>query len=289
MKILVTGSNGQLGNEISKLSQGYPETAFLFTDLAELDISDEEAVGQYFFTEKPDVVINCAAYTAVDKAEQEETLAYLVNSKAVGNLARAAAQYNAFLVHISTDYVFEGNFHRPYVETDVTNPVSKYAKSKFSGEKMIQAHATRAMIIRTSWLYSEYGHNFVKTILRYGKERGKLSVVFDQIGSPTYALDLARLVLAVVHRPDLPESVEIFHYSNEGVASWYDFACAIIELSGISCKILPIETREYPLPAARPFYSVFNKSKIKQRFQIEIPHWRESLKVCLKNITISNQ
>ncbi|MEI7895714.1 MAG: dTDP-4-dehydrorhamnose reductase [bacterium] len=281
MKILVTGSNGQLGNELRMLAAGYPDYTFIFTDIAELDITSESDIEEMVRKEKPAAIINCAAYTAVDKAEQEDNLAFLINATSVGNLARVAAKYNSFLVHISTDYVFNGKGYRPYTEEDPTNPVSLYAKSKHAGEQQVQSYAKRAFILRTSWLYSEFGSNFVKTMMKYGKERGKLNVVFDQAGSPTYARDLAKAILDVLPRLPQSDGVEVFHYSNEGVASWYDFAVAIIELSGIDCKISPIETKDYPLPAARPFYSVFNKTKIKQRFQLEIPYWRDSLQACL--------
>lgn len=286
MKILVTGSNGQLGSELRVLATTHPALEFMFTDVAELDITNEIEVNRLIETFKPEAIINCAAYTAVDKAEQEEKLAFLINSLAVGNLARAASKYDALLVHISTDYVFDGNGFRPYIEEDPTNPVSLYAKSKHAGEQHIQSYSKRAVIIRTSWLYSEYGHNFVKTIIKYGKERGKLNVVFDQVGTPTYARDLAETILGILTNGTHAEGVEIFHFSNEGVSSWYDFAKAIIEFCGIDCKIVPIETREYPLPAERPFYSVFNKSKIKQRFQIEIPFWRDSLRECIGRIKL---
>jgi len=285
MKILVTGSNGQLGNEIGMLRSAYPSYEFLLTDLAELDITHEQAIDELFSQYKPAVVINCAAYTAVDKAEQEEKIAFLINSSAVGNLARAASKHHALLVHISTDYVFDGKNHRPYVENDPTNPVSMYAKSKHAGEQQIHSFANNALIIRTSWLYSEFGLNFVKTIMKYGKERGKLNVVFDQVGTPTYAHDLAKVILDIVEKKTISAGVEIFHFSNEGVTSWYDFAKAIVEFSGIDCRINPIETKDYPLPAARPYYSVFNKSKIKERFQIEIPFWRDSLRKCMERMT----
>ncbi len=284
MKILVTGSNGQLGNEFRLLARDYPAFEFIFTDVAELDISSETDIETLVKAEQPVVIINCAAYTAVDKAEQEANLAFLINATAVGNLARVASKYNALLIHISTDYVFDGKGHKPYQEDDPTNPVSLYAKSKHAGEQQVQSYANKALIIRTSWLYSEFGSNFVKTILKYGKERGQLNVVFDQTGTPTYARDLAKAILDIIQKQPVFNGVEVFHYSNEGVASWYDFALAIIELSGISCKINPIETKDYPLPAIRPFYSVFNKSKIKQRFQIEIPYWRNSLKECIERL-----
>jgi dTDP-4-dehydrorhamnose reductase len=250
-----------------------------------LDITNEQAIDELFSQYKPAVVINCAAYTAVDKAEQEEKIAFLINSNAVGNLARATSKHKALLVHISTDYVFDGKNHRPYVENDPTNPVSMYAKSKHAGEQQIHSFANHALIIRTSWLYSEFGFNFVKTIMKYGKERGKLNVVFDQVGTPTYAHDLAKVILDIVEKQTISAGVEIFHFSNEGVTSWYDFAKAIVEFSGITCRINPIETKDYPLPAARPYYSVFNKSKIKERFQIEIPFWRDSLRVCMERMT----
>jgi dTDP-4-dehydrorhamnose reductase len=227
------------------------------------------------------VIINCAAYTAVDKAEQEDNLAFLINASAVGILARVASKYNALLIHISTDYVFDGKGYKPYMEEDPTNPVSLYAKSKHAGERQVQSYSNRALIIRTSWLYSEFGNNFVKTMMKYGKERGQLNVVFDQTGTPTYARDLAKAILDIITKKPAINGVEVFHYSNEGVTSWYDFALAIIEFSGITCKIIPIETKDYPLPAVRPFYSVFNKAKIKQRFNIEIPYWKDSLKVCI--------
>lgn len=284
MKILVTGSNGQLGNELKVLARSYPDDNFIFTDVAELDITNENDIAMFVRDEKPAAIINCAAYTAVDKAEQEDSLAFLINSTAVGNLARVASKYDALLIHISTDYVFDGKGYKPYMEDDPTNPVSLYARSKHAGEQQVQSYANRAVIIRTSWLYSEFGNNFVKTMMKYGKERGQLNIVFDQTGTPTYARDLAGTILDILHKQPDFSGVEVFHFSNEGVTSWYDFAKAIIELSGITCKINPIETKEYPLPAIRPFYSVFNKSKIKQRFQIEIPYWRDSLKVCIERV-----
>jgi dTDP-4-dehydrorhamnose reductase len=281
MKILITGSRGQLGNEFSVLAPAYPDFSFIFTDIAELDITSEPDIDLLVKQEKPSVIINCAAYTAVDKAEQEDNLAFLINATAVGNLARVASKYNALLVHISTDYVFDGKGFKPYVEDAPTNPVSLYAKSKHAGEQQVQSYANRAIILRTSWLYSEFGNNFVKTMMKYGRERGQLNVVFDQTGTPTYARDLAETILEIIQKQPVPEGVEVFHYSNEGVASWYDFAKEIIEISKISCKINPIETKDYPLPAVRPFYSVFNKAKIKHRFKIEIPYWKDSLRECL--------
>ncbi|MEI6433543.1 MAG: dTDP-4-dehydrorhamnose reductase [Bacteroidota bacterium] len=285
MKLLVTGANGQLGNEIRKLAHSYPNLEFLFTDVAELDITDENAIEQCVIAEKITVIINCAAYTAVDKAELDQDKAFLINSTAVGNLSRVCAKFSAFLVHISTDYVFNGKGYRPYHEDDPIDPVSLYAKSKAAGEEQVFIHAGKAMIIRTSWLYSEFGANFVKTIMKYGKERDELNVVFDQIGTPTYASDLAKAILQIVSLNNSGSGIEVFHYANEGVASWYDFARAIVDFSGINCKINAIETKDYPLPAVRPFYSVFNKAKIKKRFQMEIPDWRDSLKECIGRIT----
>ncbi|MFZ4520668.1 MAG: dTDP-4-dehydrorhamnose reductase [Bacteroidales bacterium] len=287
MKILVTGSNGQLGNELRTLAADHPDDHFIFTDVAELDITSEEAIEALVLKDRPEAIINCAAYTAVDKAEQEDNLAFLINATAVGNLARVASRFNALLIHISTDYVFDGKGYKPYIEDDPTNPVSLYAKSKHAGEQQVQSYATRAIIIRTSWLYSEFGHNFVKTILKYGKERGQLNVVFDQTGTPTYARDLAKAILLILASKQAVSGVEVLHYSNEGVASWYDFAKTIVEISGISCKISPIETKDYPLPAVRPFYSVFNKSKIKQRYSLEIPYWKDGLKECMERMGIN--
>jgi dTDP-4-dehydrorhamnose reductase len=288
MKILVTGSNGQLGNELRALAHAYPAFQFIFTDLAELDITREVDIEGVVRAEKTDVIINCAAYTAVDKAEQEDNLAFLINATAVGNLARVAAKHNALLVHISTDYVFDGNGFKPYMEDDPTNPVSLYAKSKHAGEQQVQSYANRALIVRTSWLYSEFGTNFVKTMMKNGKDRRQMNVVFDQSGTPTYARDLAKTILDILQQQPVFDGVEVFHFSNEGVTSWYDFAKAIFEFTGIDCKINPIETKDYPLPAVRPFYSVLNKAKIKQRFHIEIPYWRDSLRECIVRLTIDD-
>jgi dTDP-4-dehydrorhamnose reductase len=285
--ILVTGANGQLGNEIRRLVSHYPDLHFLFTDVAELDITNENAIDHCVKSNKVKAIINCAAYTAVDKAEQEPEMANLINAAAVGNLARVAAGNGCLLIHISTDYVFSGTGYKPYTEEDPTGPVSLYAKSKFAGEQAVMQYAERALIIRTSWLYSEFGHNFVKTIMKYGRERGLLKVVYDQVGTPTYAADLAKCLLDILANHPAPSGTEIFHYSDEGVCSWYDFALAIIEFSGIDCKIYPIETHEYPLPAVRPWYSVFNKAKIKKRYNIEIPYWRDSLKLCMNRIIIN--
>jgi len=286
MKILITGSNGQLGSEIQVLSATYPLYEFLYTDVNELDITDPLQVSRYFSHNNPDVVINCAAYTAVDKAETDQDTAYLINATAAGNLAVSAAETGAFMVHISTDYVFDGTNHRPYVETDSINPISVYAKTKAAGEKAVLNSACKAVIIRTSWLYSAFGNNFVKTMMKYGGERETMNVVFDQTGTPTYARDLAKAILDSLPLAMLSDSTEIYHYSNEGVSSWYDFAKAIFEISDIKCNLKAICTKEYPLPAVRPFYSVLDKSKIKDKLSVEIPYWKDSLSHCIARLRL---
>lgn len=280
-KVLVTGGNGQLGSELRRLPQDDLSAKFLFTDLPELDITSPTAVRQYIEKNRPDIIINCAAYTQVDKAESEPDIAFRVNAEAVKILSQEAVRAGAGLIHISTDFVFDGSKNTPYSEEDMPNPLSVYGKSKLEGER----YALEAgMVIRTSWLYSSSGQNFLKTILRLGKERDEIRVVFDQVGTPTYAGDLAQAIRALVHRyvtmHTVPEK-EIFHFSNEGVCSWYDFAHEIIHLAKLPCRILPIETHEYPLPARRPAYSVLNKNKIRQHLGIIIPHWTESLRACM--------
>jgi len=282
MKILVTGAKGQLGSELQVISENYPAHQFLFTDVDTLDITDFRAIRSCLSTEKPEAVINCAAYTAVDKAEIEPEKANLINTFAAGNLGAACKESDSFLIHISTDYVFDGKGYRPYSETDPVNPVSVYAKTKWAAEEEVRKKASKAVIIRTSWLYSSFGSNFVKTIMKFGHERDSLNVVFDQVGTPTYARDLADAILKILDTGNQEPGVETFHYSNEGVICWYDFARAIIDLSGISCNIYPIETKDYPLPAARPFYGVLNKAKIKKRFNLIIPYWRDSLIECIR-------
>jgi dTDP-4-dehydrorhamnose reductase len=284
MKILITGAKGQLGNELKLLGKKYPDFQLTFTDVEELDITDMQAVSAFFDKLHPDVIVNCAAYTAVDKAEQEPDLALKINALAVRNLSNACGEFNALFIHISTDYIFNGKGYRPYVETDTPEPVSSYARSKYAGETQMLSSCRNGIILRTSWLYSAFGNNFVKTILKYGKERGNLNVVYDQIGCPSYAKDLAAAILEIIPKLTDHEGVEIFHYTNEGVASWYDFAKAIIEFSGIKCLINPVETKDYPLPAERPFYSVLNKAKFKERFGIEIPYWRDSLEDCINRL-----
>jgi len=279
--ILVTGCNGQLGSEIRELSGTYPQYGFVFTDLEELDITDRRQVGKYMKTHNISCVINCAAYTAVDKAEEEIEKARLINKTGAAVLADATNELHALLVHISTDYVYDGRSYKPYTETDNTNPKSFYGKTKLEGELEIVFNAAKAVIIRTSWLYSSFGNNFVKTIIRKARETGLLKVVTDQIGTPTYAKDLACTILDIIPQCQSVKRTEIYNYSNEGVISWFDFAKTIIELTKISCEVVAVETKDYPTAAARPFYSVLNKAKMKKDFNITIPYWKDSLKDCL--------
>lgn len=282
--ILVTGSNGQLGNEIRALQPDFSNYYFHFTDVAELDITNKQAIFDFISGKNIACIINAAAYTAVDKAETEPEKANLINGLATGNLAEVAKSINALLVHISTDYIFDGKNHRPLTEDDPPGPVSAYARSKWLGEEKINEFSGKAVTLRTSWLYSEFGVNFVKSMIKYGRERDVLNVVFDQIGSPTYAADLANIILQLIPEWIKISSPEVYHYSNEGVASWYDFTQAIHEIAGIKCKVNPIETKDYPLPATRPFYSVLSKEKIKRKYNIHIPYWRDSLRVCIGKI-----
>lgn len=283
MRILVTGAKGQLGNELKDLTKSVKNNDFIFTDIEELDITDYEKVATFINSNKIEIIVNCAAYTAVDKAESEAELAYKINKDAVFNLAKAINKNDGILIHISTDFVFDGRKNTPYTEENETNPLSVYGKSKLEGEKIALSEADNLYIIRTSWLYSTYGNNFVKTIIRLARERKKLNVVFDQTGTPTYANDLAMAILALIDKTKKGEK-SILHFSNEGVASWYDFAVEICRLSKIDCEITPIETKEYPTPAKRPFYSVLNKKKIKNLLEIKIPHWRDSLMKCINKL-----
>jgi len=284
--ILVTGCNGQLGSEIQQLQSNY-QYHFLFTDIHNLDITKKEEVETFFKKNPVDVIINCAAYTAVDKAEDYQKEAALLNKTAPGLLAAIASKHNAFLIHLSTDYVYDGSNFKPYLETDTTQPTSVYGHSKLDGEIEILFNTKKAIIIRTSWLYSSFGNNFVKTILKNGKEKDELKVVFDQIGTPTYARDLAKAILDIIPQTESVRQTEIYHYSNEGACSWYDFAKEIIELCNITCKIIPVESKDYPTPVRRPHYSVLNKRKIKNQFKIEIPYWKDSLKECIEQINQS--
>ncbi|MBN7812875.1 dTDP-4-dehydrorhamnose reductase [Algoriphagus sp. H41] len=279
-KILVTGASGQLGSEIRHLSSQYP-FEFIFTDVAELDITDEQAVRHFFETNKPNAVVNCAAYTAVDRAEEDIETADKINHLAVKYLAQAAQEYGAKLVHVSTDYVFDGNGHRPYDELATPDPQSVYGDTKLKGERaIIELGIADSAIVRTSWVYSTFGNNFVKTMRRLGAERSELNVVADQVGTPTYARDLAAFILDML--PDFASpKTELFHFSNEGVCSWYDFALAVMEMSGLDCKVKPIPSEKYPTPAKRPFYSVMSKEKAKAQLGVEIGHWRDALQRCI--------
>lgn len=283
--VLVTGANGQLGNSIRLLAENHPGYNFLFTDVDTLDITNPAAVRGMIKDNQVDFVLNCAAYTAVEKAEEDEALCRRINAFAVGVLGKAAHEAGAKMIHVSTDYVFSGTSYRPYVETDVTCPISAYGRTKLAGEEILQEVCPDAVIIRTAWLYSEFGSNFVKTVLRLGKERDQLGFVFDQIGTPTYAGDLAAAILAVVTADERNAFVPgIYHFSNEGVCSWYDFTVKILQIAGIDCRVLPIETKDYPTKAVRPPYSVLNKKKIKTTYGITIPHWEESLRLCMEKL-----
>ena len=283
--ILVTGANGQLGRELRELCHYAPDYAFTFITRHELDLCDDSAINVWFENKTFDVIINCAAYTAVDKAEVEADLAFAINTTAVQTLAIIAKQQGISMLHISTDYVFAGDSCKPYQETDATCPQGVYGQSKLEGElAMLAINPDRSAIIRTSWVYSRFGNNFVKTMLRLGKERTEMSVIYDQVGSPTSARDLALALLMIIGSPQLQSQMgtEIYHYSNEGVCSWYDFAIAIFEAANMSCRVKPIETKDYPMPAKRPHYSLLNKAKIKKTFDLNIPYWQDSLLECLE-------
>lgn len=285
LNILVTGSNGQLGSEIKALSSNYNYNYnFIFTTKEDLDITQESKILEIVEANNISVIVNCAAYTAVDKAENEFEQADKINRKAVKKLAKISENKNIKLIHISTDYVFDGKYFKPYCEEFQTNPNSVYGKTKLDGEKeMININPSNSIIIRTSWVYSSFGSNFVKTMLRLGKEKESLGVIYDQIGTPTYAYDLAQVILDII--PQLNNSkVEVYHYSSEGAISWYDFSKEIMKMAKLSCKINPIETFEYPTPAKRPHYSLLNKAKIKKAFNLEVPYWKDSLSLCLKKL-----
>ena len=280
--VLITGANGQLGNEMRVLSEGHPEYIYFFTDVAELDICNEQAVLDFVKENDIQVIVNCAAYTAVDKAEEDVERCTKLNADAVGYLAKAAEANQAEFIQVSTDYVFDGTAHVPYKETDPTCPNSVYGSTKLAGEQNALTLCTRSMVIRTAWLYSTFGNNFVKTMIRLGKEREALGVIFDQVGTPTYARDLARVIFATIRQGVVPG---VYHFSNEGVCSWYDFTKTIHRLAGITtCKVNPLHTEEYPTPAKRPHYSVLNKTKIKNTYHIEIPYWMDSLQSCIAEL-----
>lgn len=283
MNVLVTGANGQLGNEMRALSAENAQHAYFFTDVQELDICNEQAVRAFVADNAIGVIVNCAAYTAVDKAEDNAALCDQLNHLAPGHLAAAAEACGAGLIQISTDYVFDGTGHLPYTEEMPPCPNSVYGITKLAGERVVMEKCSRVMVIRTAWLYSVHGNNFVKSMLRLGKERDTLGVVSDQVGTPTYANDLARVIFAVINQGIVPG---IYHYSNEGICSWYDFALAIHRMAGITgCKVSPLHTDEFPAKAPRPHYSVLDKSKIKKMLGIEIPHWQESLALCIEKLT----
>ena len=282
MKILITGCNGQLGNEMQLLEKDNPQHTYFNTDVAELDITDAAAIEKFVNENEIDGIVNCAAYTAVDKAEDNQERCRLLNTDAPGYLAAAVGKRGGWMIQISTDYVFDGTNHTPYVETESTCPNSVYGSTKLAGEEAAQKACTNTMIIRTAWLYSTFGNNFVKTMIRLGKEKPELGVIFDQIGTPTYARDLAVAIFSAINQGIIPG---IYHFSNEGVISWFDFTKAIHRLAGITtCRVRPLHTAEYPTPAARPHYSVLAKTKIKQTYNLEIPYWEESLRECIEKL-----
>ena len=282
MNILITGCNGQLGNEIQLLQAQYAQHTWFNTDVNELDITDKAAIERFVEANEIDGIVNCAAYTAVDKAESDPQLARKLNADAPAFLAEAVAKRGGWMVQVSTDYVFNGTKHTPYVETDEPCSNSVYGQTKLEGEQAVSKLCPNAMIIRTAWLYSEFGNNFVKTMIRLGREREQLGVIFDQVGTPTYAHDLAMVIMTAIDKGIKPG---VYHFSNEGVTSWYDFTKSIHRLSGINtCQVSPLHTAEYPTPACRPAYSVLDKTKIKAAYGIEIPHWEESLAKCIAKL-----
>jgi dTDP-4-dehydrorhamnose reductase len=287
MKVLITGSNGQLGSEIRELASEYENLECIFKDLPELDICDTDALNTFIIDQHINVVINCAGYTVVDKAEEDPEIAEQVNAKGVLNLVNALEKVDGKLIHISTDYVFDGNHSQPYKESDPVSPVGVYGETKRAGELAVLNSSIDAIVIRTSWLYSGYGNNFLKTMLRLGNEKKSIQVVFDQRGTPTFANNLAKTCLDILSDASstkISKKGSLYHYSNEGDTTWYDFASAIMEISNIDCKVIPIETKDYPTQARRPLYSVLDKSKIKSDFKVTIPHWRDSLANCIKKI-----
>lgn len=285
MRVLVTGANGQLGMALKEESKNHPEHVYLFTDMDELDITVPEAIAKMMISYGPDILVNCASYNAVDKAEDDPAPAMMINGEAAGFLAASAKQHDFGLIHLSTDYVFDGKKGSAYNEDDTPNPQSKYALSKLLGEQAVRASSCRAAIIRTSWLYSEEGSNFVKTIRRLAMERDEVSVVDDQHGSPTYAGDLAAAIFAMLPHIHAFDGVQTYHYSNEGLTNWAGFAEEIVRLSGLHCRIAPVSTSEYGLSkASRPTFSLLDKSRIKNEFNLSIPGWRESLKKCIEKL-----
>ena len=284
MNILITGANGQLGRSLRRLGGVSPHN-YLFTDVAELDITDAAAVLRTVEERRIDVIVNCAAYTDGERAEEDEPTAELLNHKAAGNLAAAAKATGATLFHVSTDYVFDGTAHTPYTEDGTPSPLGAYGRTKLAGERAVMASGCRYLIFRTAWLYSEYGNNFLKTMLRLTSERDTLQVVFDQIGTPTYAGDLALAIFSIIESERYAGNEGVYHFTDEGVCSWYDFATEIAAAAGHDkCRIIPCHTSEFPTKATRPAYSVLDKTKIKTTFQMDIPHWREPMIYCLKQL-----
>jgi len=282
MKLLITGSKGQLGSELELLAEGLSQVTCIATDSTSLNITDGAAVAAFVQDHAIDVIVNCAAYTAVDQAETDKDAADAVNCDAVAGLAQVAADLECKLIHISTDYVFDGAGCTPYLATDPTSPVNYYGASKLKGEQAMQRiNPANSLILRTSWVYSSFGNNFVKTMLRLGSERERLNVIYDQVGVPTYARDLARFILEKAIYTENP-SVNIYQYTNEGVCSWYDFAYEIMRLAGLDCKVYPIPTSAYPTPAKRPHYSLMDKEALKAAFDTEIPYWKSSLTECVQ-------
>lgn len=278
MNILITGSNGQLGNEMRTKSAQYPQHRYWLTDIDELDITDPNALQNFVKTNAIDIIVNCAAYTNVDKAEDDEATAHLINAQAVENLAMTSAK----IIHISTDYVFAGDSSIPYTETDTPMPRTAYGRTKLEGERRLLLHKPDSIILRTAWLYSSFGNNFVKTMLRLANEREQLSVVFDQIGTPTYAADLAQAVFETINAPQWQAG--IYHFTNEGVCSWYDFAYEIFRLSHHTCQVQPILSSQYTYRTPRPHYSVLDKQKFSNTFHMTIPHWTDGLQRCLRQL-----
>ena len=289
MNILVTGANGQLGNEMRRLGAVSPNN-YIFTDVAELDITNAEAVMDAVKTASVEVIVNCAAYTNVDKAESDEATAELINATAVANLAAAMKEVGGTLFHVSTDYVFGSEGNTPRTEDMPLNPLGVYGQTKLHGEQAILQSGCKALIFRTAWLYSEFGNNFLKTMLRLTAEKEQLNVVFDQVGTPTYAGDLALAIFSIIEAGVYEGNEGVYHFSNEGVCSWYDFAVEIATAAGnTNCRITPCHSSEFPSPVTRPPYSVLDKTKIKSTFDIDIPHWRESMEYCIKRLKANNK
>lgn len=287
MRILVTGCNGQLGKEMQSLAAAHPQHTYFFTDVAELDITNSVAVDAFVQSNEVDCIVNCAAYTAVDRAESDEALCRVLNAVAPGYLAEAVAKRGGCMVHVSTDYVFDGTACVPYTEDMPTCPRSVYGVTKLEGERAVTENCPQSAVVRTAWLYSTTGNNFVKTMLRLGRERDTLGVVFDQIGTPTYARDLAATIYAMLDHGVVPG---IYHYSNEGVTSWYDFTKAIHRIGGITtCEVRPLHSADYPAAAHRPHYSVLDKSKVKQTYDIEVPYWEDSLADCISRLQAASE